>query len=62
MIVGFKPHSTDILFQFDENFSFDGNPVTNEYFAYEPEGTRGHDLDDFRVAGPHASVLRKVSH
>ncbi|KAK9200134.1 hypothetical protein WN944_015330 [Citrus x changshan-huyou] len=40
-------------------FSSDGNPVTNEYFASEPKGTRGHDLDDFRIAGPRASNSKK---
>lgn len=59
MIVGFNPHSTDILFQFDEKFSSDGNPVTNEYFASEPKGTRGRDLDDFRIAGPRSSNSKK---
>ncbi|KAH9781794.1 Integrase catalytic domain-containing protein [Citrus sinensis] len=50
----------DILFQFDEKFCSDGNPVTNEYFAFEPEGTRGCDLDGFRVTGPRASNSKKV--
>lgn len=62
MVVGFNPHSTDIPFQCDEEFSFDENLATNEYFAFRPKGTRGRDVMTLVLPGCMPPVLRKVSH
>lgn len=48
--------STNIPFQFEEDFSSDGKPVANAYFLSNPEVTRGLELSlDFSVASPHAT-------
>lgn len=59
MVVGLNCHSTDIPFQSDEEFSFDENLATNEYFAFGPKGTRGRDVDDFSIAWLYASGSKK---
>lgn len=49
MVVDFHSHSTDIPFQFDEEFRSHGNSVTDDYFASDHEGNGGRDFDDFTV-------------
>lgn len=52
--------TTNISFQFEEDFSSDGKPVANAYFLSNPEVTRGLELSlDFSVASPHATGSKK---
>lgn len=60
MAVGFDSHSIDFPFQSDEEFSSDGNPVGNDYFTTDLEGSRESDLDpNFTVVSPYSYGLRK---
>lgn len=59
MAGGFHAFSIDIIFHSNEEFISNGNPVADEYFASEPEGTEWSDHDlDFNVASRHASGFR----
>lgn len=40
---------TNIPFHLDYDFSFNGNPVTDEYFVFEPKDTGGCDLDSTSI-------------
>lgn len=52
--------TTNIPFQFEEDFSSDGKPVANAYFLSNPEVTRGLELSlDFSVVSPHATGSEK---
>lgn len=60
MVVGFHFHSTEILFQYDEEFTSGGNVVADEYFLYELEYMSGRALSpDFCIVGSCAFDLKK---
>lgn len=60
MVVSFNYHSKDIPNQSDEEFSSDGNPIVDDYFASKTKGIMGHDLDsDLSIGDLHSSSFKK---
>lgn len=60
MVVSFNYHSKDIPNQSDKEFSSDGNPIVDDYFASKTEGIAGHDLNpDLSIGGLHSSSFKK---